>query len=125
MKRVIDEVIVANSDAIRRIEKEIKMITTAKSVVEIVKDTSEGGEVVRNRKTQKCRYYNRGYCKYTEKCRFIHPKNSICGEYLKNQKCDKEECCERHPKTCKWDGTRVGVKENQGYKFVGCKHNVL
>ena len=44
---------------------------------------------VKNKRTKKCRYFNRGYCKYCDKCRFIHPKN-ICSEYLKTSKCERK-----------------------------------
>ena len=31
----------------------------------------------------------------------FHPK-SICKEYERHQKCERKECAERHPKSCKW-----------------------
>ena len=42
---------------------------------------------------KKCLHYDKGYCKYQEKCKFIHPKE-ICFE----KTCDKTSCRKRHPK---------------------------
>ena len=30
---------------------------------------------------KKCRYYDKGYCKYLKKCRYFHPK-TFCGTHL-------------------------------------------
>ena len=47
---------------------------------------------------QKCRYFNRGYCKYLKtKCKFFHPE-----EQCDNKSCDKKVCNKRHPKMCKY-----------------------
>ena len=83
-----------------------------------------------HQKRKKCRYYNRGYCKYTDKCRFIHPRE-ICSMYMESQKCTKVNCTERHPKDCKWNKKAGGCrrqgcdfahgKKVSNYKCEGCK----
>ena len=76
-QKVIEGVIVANGDAIKRIDEEIKELT--KKTEEAVgsssrEETREGYDVSsRVTKRKRCRYYNRGYCKYELKCRFMHP----------------------------------------------------
>ena len=82
-QKVIEGVIVANGDAIKRIDEEIKELTKKTDVIiqteEAVgsssrEETREGYNVSsRVTKRKRCRYYNRGYCKYELKCRFIHP----------------------------------------------------
>ena len=91
-QKVIDEVIVAISDAIKRIGKEIQKIVDSKSenkktnaaseatkgTFEATKDVSDNVKIfdvdeVRNKIAKKCRYFNRGYCKYSDKCKFIQP----------------------------------------------------
>ena len=67
----------------------------------------EKGDSGKRRK--KCRYFNRGHCKYTTKCRFSHP-DEICSEILENKTCEKPDCPHRHPKVCKWWGTSSGCK---------------
>ena len=62
------------------------------------------GEV---RKTKRCRYFKRGYCKYNSKCRFVHPEGS-CDDYLLNEKCEIRECNQQHPKQCKWESSKEG-----------------
>ena len=52
-------------------------------------------------KVIKCKYNNRGYCKFKLKCKFEHSKD-VCNDYLKGEKCTKRYCKERHPKVCKW-----------------------
>ena len=44
-----------------------------------------------------CRYFNKGHCKYRERCKFNHPKE-ICKTYLDCGKCEIENCRDRHQK---------------------------
>ena len=73
-------------------------------------------------KRKKCRYFNRGYCKYKDKCRYMHPKN-ICTEYLQSMKCETRDCLGRHPKTCKWWSKQDGCTRGSecGYLHVMCE----
>ena len=160
-QRIIDEIIVANSDAIRRIDREIKELTeqkmptkgqndgdnvvkaktkhTANKVSEADKASNnaiekDGVDLVSKPRRKKCRYFDRGFCKFTSKCRYIHPEN-ICNSYRSIQKCDQRDCPNRHPKFCKWVKCRQGCfRENCAYlhteeientpcefKCVGCK----
>ena len=101
-QRVIEEVLVANPDATKRIEKEITKIMNTKEVSlpagDANKDNLENvkkGDNV-NTITKKCRCFNRGFCKYRERCRFYHHEQ-ICEAYLKSNNCTHKECCYRHP----------------------------
>ena len=145
-QKVIDEIIVANADAIKRIDKELKK-SELKTYVE-AKDTPSKGHVdvdgvVGERKKKRCRYFNRGFCRYFDKCRFGHPID-ICKDYLRDDKCERKECCDRHPKRCKWDNSDRGCRrgseclylhkpnasktdkekssELKNYKCQGCKY---
>ena len=66
---------------------------------------------------QKCRYFNRGYCKYSDKCRFIHPRD-ICRGHLKTHNCQKTECKDRHPKKCKWEETKSGCRRSDNCNYL-------
>ena len=50
---------------------------------------------------RKCRYYNRGYCKFKENCHYLH-SSSVCDTFLKDGICRKTDCKERHPKDCRY-----------------------
>ena len=101
-QQVIDAIIVANSDAIKRIDKEIRDISANKIVKEVQNDIIEERNVdCENVKRKRCRYFNRGFCKYENKCRFSHP-DKICNNYSESQMCKAKDCKDRHPKTCKW-----------------------
>ena len=123
-QKVIDEVIVANSDAIRRMDKEIKDITdhrleastkinleTSKSNEkgheEPIQDQKEKNQVKRKR----CKHFNKGHCKYSNRCRNSHP-TEVCGTYLGSGKCDQRSCQDRHPKICKWWLGNSGCRRN-------------
>ena len=131
-----DKAVVANSEAVKRIDKEIKSILKEKKqkndsrkevcdsierlnneIIQIKRERKIGepvgkvleenvGEV--NKKKKKCRYFNCGYCKYKEKCRFEHP-TQICEDYRKG-KCVGSKCPFRHPKSCKWLQSSAGCK---------------
>ena len=44
-----------------------------------------------------CKYYNSGYCKFHNECKFIHAKEVCSKPYCKSKKCFK-----RHPKNCRY-----------------------
>ena len=159
-QHMFEKTIVKNSEAIKVLDREIICILKDKNKKELERkevddainklnrnddeivsiDTIENQKKekpLRNRK--KCRYNNRGYCKYTNKCRFIHPVE-ICSVYLETQNCDNKECPYRHPQTCKWGKVSGGCKRHNcdylhsvageviiqdvtvHYKCEGCKH---
>ena len=100
-QKVIYEVIVANSDAIHRIEKEIKEImehrldtynqSNDKDHIESANDKEETNQV----RQKKCKYFNRGHCKYVNRCRNSHP-TEICSTYREGNKCNQSSCQKRH-----------------------------
>ena len=45
----------------------------------------------------RCKFYNSGYCKFADKCKFRHFK-TICSE----SKCRSNTCTNRHPKLCRF-----------------------
>ena len=59
-QKVIDEVRVANLDAIKRIDREIKDLVMKKKLVEVQNDALENTtrDVTENSVRKKCRYYN-------------------------------------------------------------------
>ena len=104
-QKIVGGVIDANKDAIKRIDEEIKQIVENKLAGKTNNNNDKAKELVeengindKNRK--KCRYYDRGFCKYNKKCRFLDPEG-ICQQYLKTFKCSVKECCQRHPKVCR------------------------
>ena len=90
----VDELLVANSKELKRIDGEILGLQTdkANAAPEHVQILNE---------TKKCRYFNRGHCRYKDKCKFLHTKE-ICKSHLEGGKCSESSCMRRHPKVCKW-----------------------
>ena len=101
-QQLLDERIVANSDAIKRIEKEMTEIAVNKSAKAVPEQIIEADDNVKNvNNRRKCMYYNRGHCKRTIKCRYLHPKK-ICKVYSETESCEEKQCPDRHSKLCKW-----------------------
>ena len=50
-----------------------------------------------------CKFFNTGFCKFAETCRFKHAKENCV------DKCDRTICDKRHPKPCKY-----GIKCKRG-----------
>ena len=65
---------------------------------------------------RKCRYFNRGFCKYGDSCAYFHP-STICEEYLRESICLRERCEERHPKHC-----RYWSNSPEGCRYKSCKY---
>ena len=66
---------------------------------------------------RKCRYFNRGHCKFKENCKYFH-SSSICDMFLKDGICQENGCKQRHPKDCRyWISNIEGCnrKENCDY----------
>ena len=82
-------------------------------------------EVVRKPKRKKCCYFDKGFCKFTTKCRYIHPQN-ICNSYRSIERCDQRDCPNHHPKVCKWVECSKGcIRENCAYLHYEEKENTL
>ena len=104
-QKAVEEGIATNANALKRIDGELEKLT--KMEKEASQNTSEHvhGDVKdmvpHKKKPKKCRYFDRGYCKYKTKCRFTHMLG-LCSQYLQIGKCERKECDQRH---------------------VGCKHS--
>ena len=87
------DMIDSNKDALTKIEVDIEDIKSNK------KDESSKQSVVQEHDQKRCKWWNRGYCKFKQKCPFLHPKE-ICIE----EKCVDKDCQKRHPNNCKnWE----------------------
>ena len=101
-----------NIESIIRIDKEMEEMknsgfgsqSSRGNHTEEVKGASEKGIV-----TKKCRYYDKGYCKYASKCRYSHPKE-MCRTYKESKRCKDRGCGGRHPRACKWFQRDVGCR---------------
>ena len=98
-QELIDQLVIQNGDKIKFIEKEIINI-------ESQLDTDDENKIKRFKDAKKtrsniCRYYDRGYCKYRENCKFSHPSD-ICKKYQEGMECSRKVCSSRNPKHCKY-----------------------
>ena len=93
--------------AIEELNQEISNIKEAKG------GNCEEGQMASDKtKNSKCRYFNSGYCKYKQRCKFLHPKN-IC----KETNCERGKCPNRHPKACKWYSGATGCRRGEDCDF--------
>ena len=46
----------------------------------------------------RCKFYNSGFCQFTNKCKFVHPKSDC-----PNESCRSKVCQLRHPKSCRYN----------------------
>lgn len=106
-QKILQQIIEANSDAIKRIDAEIVNFKNDKSKA----DSSEIDDNKVEKKSKKCKYFNGGHCKYKSECKFSHPKDT-CKLYLEGRKCDQKVCNQRHPKVCKWSQGSSGCKRH-------------
>ena len=101
-------------DAINRLDKEIKLLKTCDKDTKSADELENKGKY-KQKKFKKCKYYNVGYCKYNEKCRFIHP-GKTCQNYLEG-KCNESDCPSRHPRACKWYQGAKGCRRIEICKY--------
>ena len=128
-QKVIEETLVTNSNAIERIDMEIKELSQLGGVTAAPANQNDSSEVVEpfkglsgRRNGNKCRYYNRGHCKYRDRCKFYNPQH-ICKRHLESGRCDDNDCGQRHPKVCKyWQKSNQGCKRDSGCNFLHQNH---
>ena len=66
----------------------------------------------------KCRYFNRGFCKYGTECNFYHPEVS-CEEYLREGVCLQQRCMKRHQRHCRyWTGKNEGCRRDEMCQYL-------
>ena len=71
-----------------------------------------------SKEKRKCRYFNRGFCKYGDKCNYYHA-SVTCQEYIEKGICTKTLCSERHPKTCKhWARDPQGCRRHESCQYL-------
>ena len=61
----------------------------------------------------KCKYFNLGFCKHKELCKFLHPSEEC------TEKCNKNECMKRHIKACRYKNK---CRYNKRYTY---KHDTI
>ena len=135
---VIDEVVVKSSDDIALMQKvknensrairmlESKIETLDKEIQKKLKELPQNEEKIdkeeptKNEEIKKiCKFYNKGYCSYKKRCRYVHPKN-VCEIFLRDGKCLKSCCFYRHPRTCKYYGR--GCRQSGWCDYLHVSH---
>ena len=66
-----------------------------------------------------CKYYNTGFCKFSDKCRYQH-NDTIC----KKDICKNKKCHHRHPKVCRYKDTCRRRSTCLNYHIVDKSNNV-
>ena len=85
------------------------------NALENISVTVRNGE---ERAKRKCRYFNRGYCKYGTRCKFHHSQE-ICKEYMEEGMCKVNGCFGRHPRHCKyWTGNPEGCTRAYSCQYL-------
>ena len=108
---MVAKIIEENSKAIEKLNKEISKLENQDLKIEASKHEVEKAETKPKDKEKRCRYYNKGYCKYVGKCRYFHA-NEICQRHLENLKCSEKNCNKRHSNQCKWFQKEVGCRRS-------------
>ena len=106
-QKILDKAIKDNAEAIDKITDEIHNLQNDNSKANTAEEDMKEGE----KRVKRCRYNNRGHCKYKTECKYIHYRE-VCKTYLDGRKCDQNACKKRHPKVCKWLAGKDGCRRN-------------
>ena len=137
-QEIIDELVVKMSDDIKILQesKNINLLTIEKmdseitmikdkerEILESIRDSARGNEDGKGL-VGKCRYWDRGYCKFRNRCKFVHPPE-ICEIFLQGGKCDGESCYKRHPSSCWfWKGYGCIKGKLCAYLHIEAEQNI-
>ena len=112
LQPIMDEIIVANSDAIKIIKSEVENIKQNKKDNEKTHQTLENISKNNQVKGIKCKYNDRGYCRNKQQCKYLH-SNIVCEKRTKGEVCENNYCSFRHPRKCQFfkikNGCRFGI----------------
>lgn len=112
-QRMIDEIIVKNSDDIALLMKDKAMNgqniikETMKKVVEDIQNIDKKIQLLDMKekesldRVRKCSYYNKGFCKLQKECPFYHPE-TLCSQFESEGICLKTICRDRHQRPCRY-----------------------
>ena len=79
-----------------KIDKSVKIVEQLKDKIERTKKEFDD-----NIFGKQCAYDRSRYCREKDESMFFHAQE-ICKIYLRNQKCWKANCRQRHPKPCRY-----------------------
>ena len=98
----------------QEVDAAIKKLNNEISRLKVSEKEEESGKNISDKVTKgtKCRYFNSGYCKYKNNCKFAHPSD-IC----KATKSKKDVCQKRHPKLCKWCSGASGCSRGNSCEY--------
>ena len=92
-----------NDDAIKDLVSKIEILDRELEVrTEELKKQNDAVHLKQREASQiVCKHFNRGYCKRKSFCWYFHPSDT-CKIFLKDGKCEVQDCFSRHPKLCKY-----------------------
>jgi hypothetical protein len=120
-KKLIEKTFASHTKVIGTIEMEIQRMESERGRVDNVRTDTDKKEETQDElekfKKTKCRYFDKGFCRYRNKCRYFHPQKT-CEEYLRSSKCDHLNCEDRHPEACKYWKSTNKCKRNENCDFL-------
>ena len=96
--------------------RQMKSNVENSSIINIIYQL-KSNDHAREDKIRKCRFNNRGYCKFKEKCKNVHAEN-VCEDFLQKEKCETKGCSLRHPKNCFYWGKIEGCTRENLCKYL-------
>ena len=109
LQPIMDEIIVANSDAIKNLKVEVGNIKQNNKYNEKYNTNVENITSSNKVKQIKCKYNNRGYCRKRKQCKYLH-SNIVCEKSAEGEVCGNKYCEFRHPKKCLYFRMKYGCR---------------
>ena len=96
----------------------LETLKKTQNTLESLLENSRGKTSHKGKSLRKCRYYNRGYCKFGDRCNFTHPL-AVCDNFLMNNFCYERGCQLRHPKDCRfWTKSTEGCIRHDPCQYL-------
>ena len=114
LKIIVDEKNNNPSKEINHIEDEVKFCDPFRGFIQEKKcEESKTKELV----NITCRYHSKGFCKRGLSCKFYH-SSVDCRHHMKNGKCSKHNCSDRHRENCHFQNRNGGCTRSNSCAFL-------
>ena len=84
-------------------ERHEKLVNFVGEILEAIKQEElKRLENIRKSTQTRCRYFNKGFCREENRCKFLHP-SEVCHEFEHSGRCYQgSRCTLRHPRKCRY-----------------------
>ena len=121
LKMIFEEKNNDPSKEIQQIENEVKLSDPFRGFLHDYEHEEPKNNELKN---TPCIYHSRGFCKRGLSCKFYH-SSLDCRQHMKNGKCLKSDCSDRHRENCHFQNRKGGCTKSNNCAFLHRQKEII